>query len=305
VTESNAYVASLDFATGKLVSPPERVTQRINDTTAGPSWSADGEKLAYVHGRPDRSATTLLIRDEGRSEERESLPAARLMGPPRWHPDGRSLLAPGTKDNQSGLYRIDTATGEASLVRQGMGIFDWSADGRWIFRQGGDERRSIVRIDTATGEEKILHTGDSSSRGYRVSPDGRWLAFRQQRSSPNAKAYLAVVSTDGGPDRQLVEPFPLTFAQLGMVWSADGRWVVWAQEEKGQSVLWAVPAEGGQARQTDLTVKGFLGGLNVHPDGKRIAYMVWSHRPEYWVMENFSAGVAIIMPRTSPFPATM
>jgi Tol biopolymer transport system component len=68
-----------------------------------------------------------------------------------------------------------------------MGIADWSADGRGIFRQGGERRRSIVRIDTATGEEKIIHTGDSSSRGYRVSPDGRWLAFRQQRSSPHAK----------------------------------------------------------------------------------------------------------------------
>jgi Tol biopolymer transport system component len=162
----------------------------------------------------------------------------------RWHPDGRSLLALGTKDNKEGLYRIDTVTGEASLVWQGLGIGDWSAEGRWIFRQGGDQRRSIIRIDTATGEEKIIHTGDSSSRGYRVSPDGKWLAFRQQRSG--GKDDLAVVSTDGGPAKQLVEPFPLTFFPLGMVWSADGRWVAWAQYEKELSSLWVAPAEGGR-----------------------------------------------------------
>jgi Tol biopolymer transport system component len=286
--ESNTYITSLDFATGRLVSPPERVTQRINDATMGASWSADGGKLACLHMGPEGSARTVVIREEGRSEDRELLPAARINMMARWHPDGRSLLAVGTKENKSGLYRIDTATGEASLLRQGMGIFDWSADGRWIFRQGGDERRSIVRIDTATGEEKIIHTGDSSSRGYRVSPDGRWLAFRQERSG--GKDYLAVVSTDGGPAKQLVEPFPLAFAPLGMVWSADGRWVAWVQNQSGQSALWVVPAEGGQARKTDLTVKGFLGGLNVHPDGKRIAYSVGSGRREYWVMENFLPG---------------
>jgi len=295
VTESNAYIASLDFAAGKLVSPPERVTQRINDATAGPSWSADGGKLAYLHTGSEGSAPTVVIREEGRSEERELLPAAQLFGwsspwgtIARWHPDGRSLLALGTKDNKSGLYRINAATGEASLVWEGMEVADWSADGRWVFRLGGDERRSIARIDKATGEEKIIHTGDSISRGYRVSPDGARLVFRQQRRG--GKDYLAVVSTDGGPASQLVEPFPLTFAPLGMVWSADGRWVAWVQNEKEQSALWVVPAEGGQARQTDLTVKGFLGGLNVHPDGKRIAYSVNSRRAEYWMMENFLPG---------------
>jgi Tol biopolymer transport system component len=78
MTESNAYIASLDLATGKLVSPPERVTHRIPDATAGPSWSADGTKLAYAHLRPDGSAPTVVIREERRSEEREVLPAAGL-----------------------------------------------------------------------------------------------------------------------------------------------------------------------------------------------------------------------------------
>jgi Tol biopolymer transport system component len=292
VSESNAYIASLDFATGKMVSPPERVTQRIQDATAGASWSADGRKLAYLHlGR-------VAIREEGHSEERVLLPAAQLGGiggsKARWHPDGRSLLARGTKDDKSGLYRIDAATGEASLVWQGTDIADWSADGRWIFRLGGHERRSILRIDTATGEEKVIHTGvpgDTASLRYRVSPDGRWLAFRRGRPGPDPHDDLMVVPTEGGPARQLAELFPLAYVPLGIVWSADGRWVAGAQEQKGESALWVVPAEGGQPRQTDLIVKGSLSGLHVHPDGKRIAYSVSSTRREYWVMENFLPGL--------------
>lgn len=291
VIESNAYIASLDFATGKLLSPPDRVTQRIQDATAGASWSADGGKLAYLHlGR-------VAIREEGRSEERVLLPAAQLGGvgrsKARWHPDGRSLLALGTKDDKSGLYRIDAATGEASLVWQGTDIADWSADGRWIFRLGGYERRSIIRIDSATGEEKVIHTGgpgDTASLRYRVSPDGGRLAFQQWRSGPNGQGYLTVIPTEGGPARQLVEPFPAAYVRLGIVWSADGRWVAGVRQQKGESTLWVVPAEGGQARQTDLIVKGSLSGLNVHPDGKRIAYSVSSTRREYWVMENFLPG---------------
>ena len=57
--------------------------------------------------------------------------------------------------------------------------------------------------------------------------------------------------------------------------------------------LWVVPAEGGEARKTELTTHdAFLGELNIHPDGKRIGYSVKSWTTEYWVLENFLPGLA-------------
>jgi hypothetical protein len=52
--------------------------------------------------------------------------------------------------------------------------------------------------------------------------------------------------------------------------------------------LWVVPTDGGEARKPEFATHGaFIGELNVHPDGKRIAYSVKSWQKEYWVLENF------------------
>src|SRR4029077_18585401 len=108
---------------------------------------------------------------------RELLPRFRLAGAPLvWHPDGHSILAKGTKDDKTGVYRVDATTGEATLIVEGVEIGEWAADGKLAFltRSGG----SITRKD-ATGEEKVIYAG--GARLIRISPDNRQLAFLQGR----------------------------------------------------------------------------------------------------------------------------
>ena len=57
--------------------------------------------------------------------------------------------------------------------------------------------------------------------------------------------------------------------------------------EIGDNVV-TVPIDGGPSRQIKLptTMRGNL-GLDVHPDGKHIAYVSGTSREEVWVIENF------------------
>jgi hypothetical protein len=52
-----------------------------------------------------------------------------------------------------------------------------------------------------------------------------------------------------------------------------------------------IPAVGGQARelcQPQTMMYGHLwSALDVHPDGRRIAFDCFEYRHEVWVMENF------------------
>ena len=176
---------------------------------------------------------------------------------------------------------------------------EWSADGRrtfGTFDQSGENRR-IVRKDTVTGEEKFISTVSPRWDLFRLSPDGQRLAFLQHQAGVEGET-LSVVSTDGGTPLPLVahdgkQPW-FSWLTPSTAWSPDGRYLLFAIEshapEHGADggELWVVPADGGQARKTELvTHDAFVGELNVHPDGKRIGYSMKSWQKEYWVLENF------------------
>jgi Tol biopolymer transport system component len=105
------------------------------------------------------------------------------------------------------------------------------------------------------------------------------------------KPVLATVSTGGGAATEIWrdDGQGWVFPNLrgGIAWSADGKFILFIRQKGDRGQLWAVPAEGGQARRTELTFTGQAGGLSVHPDGKRITYTMSHSGNEYWVMNNF------------------
>jgi hypothetical protein len=48
-----------------------------------------------------------------------------------------------------------------------------------------------------------------------------------------------------------------------------------------------VPAEGGEARRTELVLSQRIGEVSFDPDSERFVYSTESRRTEFWVMENF------------------
>jgi Tol biopolymer transport system component len=74
-----------------------------------------------------------------------------------------------------------------------------------------------------------------------------------------------------------------------VAWSPDGKYVYFTKGGEGQSGkldLWRVPAAGGNAKRIDLSARG-MENVDIHPDGRRIAFNSWEVRREFWVMENW------------------
>jgi Tol biopolymer transport system component len=304
----DVQVASLDTKTGKLLEQPRRATERFIGSNRSPDWSPDGRQLVYVSRRGPMPFGTgsfiLCIRSLESGEERDLVPKLNYLWPPRWSPDGRSiLLLANDVKNRQGLYLMDVESGDVTPLVQLRDVYMsglvWSPDGKAIFyrRHGlSSHTPSIVMRQLETGQETEIVRADpgGSPASFDVSPDGRWVVFRSFDLATGVGT-LNVVSSGGGKIRELVraekgESLP---GYPALAWTPDGSQVLFTKggtSSQGQKYeLWSIPAEGGEPQKTDLAIAGAgLRDLRVHPDGQRIAYTAGEPmKSEVWVMENF------------------
>jgi len=316
---SDVYTATLDPATGRVVTPPAPVSPQFQGRGSSPAFSPDGQFIAYLSRR--RAAASLVagprvicIRSLKTGAEREiSTPLLfetnyRL----HWSPDGRFLLATGrdVSTGRGGLYRIDVQSGEVAAIVQGSnrgtrphGV--WSADGKAIsYSHRPAESQTpittaIRRRDVETGQETEIYrsaTSDAGPNNLALSPDGRWLAFGLGRSYVSSSV-LMVMPAAGGEPRELMrlpraeDRFASSFTSFsGLEWARDGRHLLFTKTQGGvgsafESELWRISVEGGEPHKVGLTTQR-RGTLAMHPDGRQIAFTAGETKREVWVMEN-------------------
>jgi len=213
---------------------------------SAPSWSPDGQSIAYVHFNPDRSDTA----------------------------------------SPSGLYRIPAAGGAASLViAGGPRSVDWSPDSRWLVFNDSFGMH-IVTVDgeslqtiysggsypnwSPDGTEIAFST---RSQVFTIHPDGTGLAARSPTSlaaavdpdwSPDG-THMVVVGNNGSQGEEvftfaLTDTIPAqltvdTHGDRSPAWSPAGDRILWnALPPSGLLELWVMGLDGSAKRR--LPVQG-------------------------------------------------
>jgi TolB protein len=151
-----------------------------------PSWSPDGQWLAYVSFENKRSAVYVQFVRTG--ERRQVSARAGINGAPSWSPDGKKLaLTLGGSSGNPDIYILELQTQNLSRLTDDPSIDtepSWSPDGKYIYftsdRAGGPQ---IYRIGVNPGDrpKRITFTGNYNARP-RVSADGNLLAVVTQDS---------------------------------------------------------------------------------------------------------------------------
>ena len=215
----------------------------------------------------------------------------------RWSADGRSLLVRGVdQDGRGGIWQIYAQTAEASLLLEGIGspFFCMTHDGKsLVYSQWIPKGLQFMVRDLVSGQVHVRElTHHQSASGVGLSPDGREVAFDTQAEHGEVPA-LVVVPLAGGEPRALYSlKAPAEFAPNTPAWTDDGSHFVFGVVPGGLALngqkteLWEIPAEGGAPQKLDLTGET-VRQLQIHPDGKRVAYVAGANSYEVGVMENF------------------
>lgn len=146
-----------------------------------PSWSPDGQWLAYVSFETKHSAIYVQLVRTG--ERRQVSARAGVNGAPEWSPDGKKLaLTLGGSGGNPDIYVLDLGSQALTRITDDPAIDTepvWAPDGRSLYftsdRAGSPQ---IYQIGTQSGARpKRITFGGSYNARPRVSADGTLLAM--------------------------------------------------------------------------------------------------------------------------------
>jgi TolB protein len=211
------------------------VVMQSSEPLMSPSWSPDGQNLAYVSFEHRQSTVYVQYLKTG---ERHIVSAkAGVNQAPAWSPDGRKLaLTLSTRDGNLDVYVLDLTTDGLIRVTDDPAIDtepQWSKDGQSLYftsdRAGGPQ---IYKVGLQPGDRprRLTFQGNYNARP-RISPDESQMAFVTQE----AGAYrIAVMDLKGRGDVQV-----LTKGQFDVSpsYAPNGAMIIYASRDRGRGVL--------------------------------------------------------------------
>jgi TolB protein len=219
-----------------------RVVMQSNEPLMSPSWSPDGQSLAYVsfEGR----LPTVYVQELKSGERRRVSARAGVNQAPAWSPDGKKLaLTLSTRDGNLDIYTLDLASQAITRITDDPGIDtepQWSNDGRSLYftsdRAGGPQ---IYRVGIQPGDKpRRLTFQNAYNARPRLSPDESQLAFVTQEDG----AYrIATLDLRGRGDVQVLTKGHF---DVSPSYAPNGAEIIYATRDRGRGVLALVSADG-------------------------------------------------------------
>ena len=308
VPESTEALPPLIFArTGQLYastgdgSQPQQLTTFDETTYAEqPAVSADGAQIAFVALIQPPAADTVplprsalwLINRDGTALRELWAPADGIMYLPTWTPDASAIYllvnttysAPDPAEDTTGverlaIVRVDTTTGETTIVRRGALDPVLSADGSQMAFLNFGSDGIVMHLDivaTAGGEPRRVVDGTRFSQLYapRFSPDGRQIIFSAVDGPETDDAGYPLRATSSLVETLAALLAPPTAAAHGAPWDL---WIVGSDGTGLRRLTWLyedLPMGAFSPDGTQIAVLGYNGVYLLNPDGSQVRRLV-------------------------------
>jgi hypothetical protein len=250
---------------------PRPIRQRLISTFSGShhsaSFSPDGAMIAFVDsgdGPDTQSASQVWVKDLSEGSPIQITSGITDAIRPMWSPRGDQVVF---ERSGQGIWSAPPLGGpahriiedgrQASISRDGSHVLFVRRREIWIAAADGSAQRRLEGVP-----ERLLPMQTPPV----FSPDGRSIAFFNAEVGPLGDIW--VIPAAGGHPRRV------TFDQAetrGLVWSHDGRWIIFSSARAGSFTLWRAPFVGGVPEPVTTGA-----GEDVEPaisaDGRRLIY---------------------------------